>query len=128
MNEYNTKVGDKIRVSIVSYLVDFWDRRHRGASLGEIAEHVGRSRTTVHHHLKLLEDAGQIRKVGKSGGWGPPDAVEPIQKSFGDSLLERFWSEARQGVVRHGLLDQIRKYLGRDAAESVPRFLYLGEA
>lgn len=47
--------GNRVRVAVIGYLGD-----HSAADLAEIANEVGASPATVHHHLRKLEELGLV--------------------------------------------------------------------
>jgi len=47
--------GNRVRVAIIGYLGN-----HAAADVAEIAEAIGASPATVHHHLRKLEDLGLV--------------------------------------------------------------------
>ncbi|WP_048152591.1 ArsR/SmtB family transcription factor [Palaeococcus ferrophilus] len=54
-------LSDQTRFRIVSLL------RERPMSVGELAELLGKDRSTVHRHIKALEDAGFVEEIGREG-------------------------------------------------------------
>lgn len=54
-------LSDQTRFQIVSLL------RERPMSVGELAELLGKDRSTIHRHIKALEDAGFVEEIGRDG-------------------------------------------------------------
>lgn len=61
------KHGDYVRRDILNYIIDYRKCNGFAPSIREIGQSVGlKSTSTVHSHLKVLEERGMIRKNGNS--------------------------------------------------------------
>ncbi len=70
MNQDNTLQPDDVKVVLdrtrIRILKILGERRH---TLSELSKHLNLSKTTVLHHLKILEKSGYIVRVGEGRKW-----------------------------------------------------------
>ena len=76
--EQRKAVASPLRIELLGQFID-----RKPLSVAEIAERMGRSATGIHYHVRVLEKAGILRRVGQQRSGRRPEALyKPVADVF----------------------------------------------
>jgi len=69
-DEQKKAVASPLRLELLSLFID-----RKALSVAQMAERMGRSATGIHYHVRVLENAGILRRVGRQRSGRRPEAL-----------------------------------------------------
>ena len=76
--EQKKAVASPLRLELLGLFID-----RKALSVAEMAERMGRSATGIHYHVRVLEKAGILRRVGRQRSGRRPEALyKPVADVF----------------------------------------------